>query len=278
MVDDRDIREILIHNINVRFRLARVESLLAYQIALYLILRIERKKLLRESYMFLEFDSSMDLSRKLCEWTFKGDAPSKSSMKTAFNSLEKAKVASFEQSDFDAEEIELLELKKKRYLWVSIDLKELRKSFAPFEYNQTKHEYFESHLMLQINRLNSLVAYESIPLFAYQLGLRLIMEVKLSSFDDNNITIEYEDDDGLYSEEVSRVAFLFESYDHFAENFSYFFEHGELAKSSISDNLDRLHSLGFIETSFEEPSDFNIHGITNKKQLYIELYLELPAS
>ncbi|MDX2370956.1 MAG: hypothetical protein QNK36_21555 [Colwellia sp.] len=291
MVDDRDIREILIHNINVRFRLANVESLLAYQILLFLILRISRKHLIRDNDAFLKFESAMDLSRQFADWAYRDNVPSKTSMKSAMEVLNRTGILMFEQQIFDDNQIELIGLIKKRHLWCCIDLKEIRDSFAPFSYNMVRHEYFESHLLSQIDRLNIQVAsyLEQKPkentkdkqklivsANSYQLGLRLIFEVQLSDFNSKEI-INY--DDGTTSK-ISRKGFLFESYEHFSKNFSYYFKHLELANSSISGNLDKLHEIGFIHVSWEEPSDFieNVNAIikTNKPQLYIELFLDVP--
>jgi len=293
MVDDRDIREILIHNINIRFRLAKVESLLAYQIILFLILRVSRKKLIRENELFFEFESAMDLSKQFADWANRDNVPSKTSMKSAMQALNKTGILMFEQQTFDDNQMELLGLNKKRHLWCCIDLKEIRDSFAPFSYNMVKHEYFESHLLSQINRLNTQIASYLeqevkedtknkqkliVSANSYQLGLRLIFEAGLSDFNNKEI-IEYEDGTTV---KISRKAFLFESYEHFSENFSYYFKHLDLANSSISDNLDKLHEIGFIHVSWEEPSDFaeNINVIikTNKPQLYVELLLDIPDS
>lgn len=288
MVDDRDIREILIHNINLNFRYTGVESLLAYQLILFLILEIPRKKLIREDVFFLEFESAMDLTRKFTEWACKDIEPSKTSMKSAIKSLEKTCIINFEFQSFDDDDKDVLGLEKSRYLWCCLNLKVIRDSFAPFKYDEAKHEYFEKYIIPQFDRLNTQVASylqeginkpkgtrkRMVSANTYQLGLRLAFEATLDDFRDK---IEVKYDDGSLGT-LFRKALAFETYKHVSDYLSYYFLQSNLAESSISDCLDKLKEINYIQLEWIDPDELNVIGKTDKKQLYIELYLEEPET
>lgn len=254
-----DIREILIRHINHRFTMAGVESLLAYQVALFLILEPNPKRLLRNDCLLVEYESSTDFAQRFQTFEGRESPRSKSSLKSALAKLEEAAVLMSASTKPTLEEVEILGLKKKKYLQLYIDLKSLRDEYPDdvIQYNVVRHYFFDEKYLPLIMELNSLVSDGKIPLLAYQIGLYFIFNLTKEHFEEGD------------------ADFLFKSYDDFSKYFSTFVDTFTTPQSTISDNLDKLHNTGFINVMFVNPqNEFELAEYEDKDHLYILIPLD----
>lgn len=254
-----DIREILIRHINHRFTVASVESLLAYQVALFLIFEPNPKRLLRHNYLLVEYESSTDFINRFQKFEGRESPRSRSSLISALNKLEEAAVLMSASTKSTQEEVEILGLKKKQYLQLYIDLKSLRDEYPDdvIQYSVTRHYFFDEKYLPLIMELNSLVSDEKMSLLAYQMGLYFIFQLTKDHFEEGD------------------AEFLLKSYDDFSRYFSTFVDVINVPQSTISDNLDKLHETGFINATFVNPrQEFELLEYEDKDHLYILMPLD----
>jgi hypothetical protein len=243
-----DIRELLIRVINVRFTVSDVESLLAYKMALFIILNADRQKLAKDEQLLITFESSTDLAKRFQVFEGSLQIRTRSSINSAMKSLEKAAVLMSLSIRPSEEEIEVIGLLRKPYLFTYIDLTSLREQFTePFFDNNVQFKFFDEYKIPLINRLNVDVYGQKISLLAYQMWLYLLFTLVKDDFKIKDI-----DEDG---EEYFYQHYIFDSYNDLSKYFSPFVDIMDIPQSTISDNLDTLHGLGLIEASFENPRD-----------------------
>ncbi|QUI64883.1 hypothetical protein GSF04_21335 [Pseudoalteromonas sp. A22] len=259
-----DIREILIRHINHRFTVMDVESLLAYKIALFLLLETLPQYLHSKPELLVEYESSTDFLNAFKQFDCKQSVRSRTSLKSALNQLEKAAVVMHQSVRPNEEELEVLELKKKPYLTMYIDLKSLRDEYDGnlVQCSQAHRRLFDEYYLPLVFKLNSLSSHVNMPLLAYQIGLYLIFQLTKEQF------------------EEGQAEFLVESYQDFSEYFSTFVDIIGVPKSTVFDNLFVLSEIGFIESKFLNPCcEFDGNTIEpgqyeDKDHLYIKIPLE----
>ncbi|MDO6447155.1 hypothetical protein Q4493_15395 [Colwellia sp. 1_MG-2023] len=292
MYDMRDIREVLIHSANFKFSFMKVKSLLAYKIFLYVILTANRKKLCNSNELLLEFESFADLASKLKLFYGASKEHGRTSINAALKYLEEASIIMSISTKPTNEEIKILELKKKPYLFLYFDIAELRDGYElEFFDNNYRYKIFERYFLPQITALNEIIHRHNISLIAYQLALYLIFQLEPSHFEDT-----FETEDG---ELMGYHEFVVTTYSEFSEYFSTFVGFHELYKpesmegdedlqeisyklvpeSTVSDSLDLLKNIGFIHLEFDNPNnhlEFEGVGYPDRDHLFITLPLVLP--
>lgn len=273
MYDMRDIREILIHQINIRFTVMKVKSLLAYQIFLFLIFNTDRKRLITQNYILVKFSSLDDLALQLQEFYKTNIKHERTSIKSALGSLEKAAVIMSTSLRPSEEEVEVLELERKFYTYLYLDVSELRDGYEEkFFDNNYRHKIFDKYLIPQIKELNTLLIGNNVSLRAYQMALYFIFQLNIENFDDTFETDE--------NEIMAFSEYLLESLDDFSDYFSTFVDLEDVPQSTISDNLHTLHNLGFIHLSRlnpEEDDEYKNNGYPDKEHLNIVIPLLIPS-
>ncbi|MBL4940445.1 MAG: hypothetical protein JKY81_02130 [Colwellia sp.] len=236
-----------------------MESLLAYQVALFLIFEPNPKRLLRHNYLLVEYESSTDFINRFQKFEGRESPRSRSSLISALNKLEEAAVLMSASTKSTQEEVEILGLKKKQYLQLYIDLKSLRDEYPDdvIQYSVTRHYFFDEKYLPLIMELNSLVSDEKMSLLAYQMGLYFIFQLTKDHFEEGD------------------AEFLLKSYDDFSRYFSTFVDVINVPQSTISDNLDKLHETGFINATFVNPrQEFELLEYEDKDHLYILMPLD----
>jgi len=259
-----DIREILIRHINHRFTVMDVESLLAYKITLFLLLETLPQYLHSKPELLVEYESSTDFLNAFKKFDCKQSVRSRTSLKSALNQLEKAAVVMHQSVRPSEEELEVLELKKKPYLTMYIDLKSLRDEYDGnlVQCSQAHRRLFDEYYLPLVFKLNSLSSHVNMPLLAYQIGLYLIFQLTKEQF------------------EEGQAEFLVESYEDFSEYFSTFVDIIGVPKSTVFDNLFVLSEIGFIESKFLNPccefdgNTIELGQYEDKDHLYIKIPLE----
>ncbi len=254
-----DIREILIRHINHRFTVASVESLFAYQVALFLILEPNPKRLLRHNYLLVEYESSTDFAQRFQKFEGRESPRSRSSLKSALAKLEEAAVLMSASTKSTQEEVDILGLKKKQYLQLYIDLKSLRDEYPDdvIQYNVARHYFFDEKYLPLIVELNGLVSDGKTSLLAYQMGLYFIFQLTKEHFEEGD------------------AEFILKSYGDFSRYFSTFVDVINVPQSTVSDNLDNLHDTGFIHAMFVNPrEEFELLEYDDKDHLYILMPLD----
>ena len=261
---NEDIREILIRHVNHRFKTMKVESLLAYKIALYLILTAKTKGLYRKDCLILEFESLNDFAKKFAEFEDREEVRSKSSIKTAIDKLGKAAVVMSISQRPTKDAVEIGALKNVQYLFLYMDLNSLKEEYPDtIYYDYVEIELFDTYKRPIIDELLALSESDTttLPLLAVQIGLYLIL----------SLTKE----DLLAGESD----FLVSTYNEFSEYFSTFIDIFEIPQSTISDNIDALHNSSFINISKLNPYDaedtfekIDPTGYGNHDHHFIEFY------
>jgi hypothetical protein len=275
MYDMRDIREVLMDSANFRFTLMNVKSLLAYQIFLFFIFRIDRRLLISKNEILMEFESSSDLSTQLQKFLQSDKTLGRSSVHSALEYLREAAVLMHYSARPSKEELEILGLKNKPYLFLYLDVKSLKDGCeGEFFDNNYQYKFFDKYIIPQITKLNESIACykDKVSLKAYQMALFFIFNIKLEHFES---TIQLDNEN--HSKEIAFSEYLLKSYEDFSNYFSTFVDIDDVPTSTILDNLDTLHRIGFIILSRCNPNDEDdFDGYPEKQHLRIVIPLVIP--
>jgi DNA-binding PadR family transcriptional regulator len=251
----------------------KVKSLLAYQIFLFLIFNEDRKRLITQNDILVEYSSFSDLAQQLQDFYMTNTEHGRTSIKSALKSLEKAGVVMSTSERPTDEEVEVLGLKRKPRTFLYIDVKSLRDSNDQvFFDNNYRYKIFDKYLMPQIEELNALVVGNNVSLLAYQMALNLIFQLNVDDFTD---TFETEEN-GM----MPFIEFILKSLDDFSDCFSPFVDLGDVPQSTIKDNLDTLQNIGFVDFSWINPEDkieYKTKSYPDQEHLIISLPLVVPS-